>query len=114
MAYGSVEEVPPAVLRHMTDVAVTGTAHLAQAALPRFRAQGAGTLVVVNSLLAEIAVPSMGAYCAAKAGMDHFTRCVALEEAGRANGAKVDGELVKIDEDTLMHFVRQAPPTFTH
>ena len=29
------------------------------------------------------------AYCAAKAGMDHFSRCVALEEALRPNGAKV-------------------------
>ena len=29
------------------------------------------------------------AYCAAKAGMDHFTRCVALDEAGQTNGAKV-------------------------
>lgn len=34
-------------------------------------------------------------------------------ETFKANGAKVDGELVKIDEDTLMHFVRQTPPTFT-
>ena len=29
------------------------------------------------------------AYCAAKAGMDHFTRCVALDEAAQVNGAKV-------------------------
>src|SRR5258706_3735686 len=34
-------------------------------------------------------------------------------ETFRANGAKVEGELVKIDEDTLMYFVRQAPATFT-
>src|SRR4029079_17415733 len=34
-------------------------------------------------------------------------------ETFRANGARVEGELVKIDEDTLMHFVPQAPATFT-
>ncbi|MBI1878005.1 MAG: trimethylamine methyltransferase family protein [Chloroflexi bacterium] len=34
-------------------------------------------------------------------------------ETFKANGAKVEGELVRIDEATLMHFVRQAPPTFT-
>ena len=34
-------------------------------------------------------------------------------ETFRANGATVEGELVKIDEETLLHFVRQAPPTFT-
>ena len=32
---------------------------------------------------------SQAAYCAAKAGMDHFSRCVALEEALRPNGARV-------------------------
>jgi NAD(P)-dependent dehydrogenase (short-subunit alcohol dehydrogenase family) len=32
---------------------------------------------------------SQAGYCAAKAGMDHFTRCVALEEALKPNGAKV-------------------------
>jgi len=35
------------------------------------------------------------------------------EETFRANGAKVENHLIKIDEDTLMHFVRQAPATFT-
>jgi trimethylamine--corrinoid protein Co-methyltransferase len=35
------------------------------------------------------------------------------EETFRANGAKVKNHLIKIDEDTLMHFVRQAPATFT-
>jgi trimethylamine--corrinoid protein Co-methyltransferase len=34
-------------------------------------------------------------------------------ETFRKNGAKVDGELVRLGEDTLMHFVKQAPPTFT-
>lgn len=33
-------------------------------------------------------------------------------ETFRANGARVEGELVQIDEDILMHFVRQAPATF--
>jgi len=35
------------------------------------------------------------------------------EETFRASGAKVDNHLVKIDEDTVMHFVRQTPATFT-
>ncbi|MEM7347047.1 MAG: trimethylamine methyltransferase family protein, partial [Chloroflexota bacterium] len=34
-------------------------------------------------------------------------------ELFRKNGAKVKGERVWIDEDTLMHFVRQAPSSFT-
>ena len=32
---------------------------------------------------------SQAGYCAAKAGMDHFTRCVALEEALKKNGARL-------------------------
>ncbi len=34
-------------------------------------------------------------------------------EIFKANGATVKGEQVKIDEDTLMHFVQQAPGDFT-
>ena len=34
-------------------------------------------------------------------------------EIFRQHGAKIEGERVWIDEDTLMHFVRQAPSTFT-
>lgn len=34
-------------------------------------------------------------------------------ETFRKHGAKVEGEMVWIDEDTLMHFVRQAPSSFT-
>jgi NAD(P)-dependent dehydrogenase (short-subunit alcohol dehydrogenase family) len=43
----------------------------------------------ISSGLGRRAMASQAAYCAAKAGMDHFTRCVALEEAGQPNGAKV-------------------------
>lgn len=43
----------------------------------------------ISSGLGRRAMASQAAYCAAKAGMDHFTRCVALEEAGLPNGAKV-------------------------
>jgi benzil reductase ((S)-benzoin forming) len=43
----------------------------------------------ISSGLGRRAMASQAAYCAAKAGMDHFSRCVALEEAGRANGARI-------------------------
>ncbi|MGB4360413.1 MAG: SDR family NAD(P)-dependent oxidoreductase [Rhodoferax sp.] len=43
----------------------------------------------ISSGLGRRAMASQAAYCAAKAGMDHFTRCVALDEARLANGAKV-------------------------
>jgi benzil reductase ((S)-benzoin forming) len=43
----------------------------------------------ISSGLGRRAMASQAPYCAAKAGMDHFTRCVALEEAAHPNGAKV-------------------------
>jgi len=43
----------------------------------------------ISSGLGRRAMASQAAYCAAKAGMDHFTRCVALEQALQPHGAKV-------------------------
>ena len=43
----------------------------------------------ISSGLGRRAMASQSAYCAAKAGMDHFTRCVALDEAIKPQGAKV-------------------------
>ncbi len=43
----------------------------------------------ISSGLGRRAMASTAAYCAAKAGMDHFTRCLALEEAGKPQGARV-------------------------
>ncbi len=43
----------------------------------------------ISSGLGRRAMASQASYCAAKAGMDHFTRCLALEEALQSNGAKV-------------------------
>jgi NAD(P)-dependent dehydrogenase (short-subunit alcohol dehydrogenase family) len=43
----------------------------------------------ISSGLGRRAMASQAAYCAAKAGMDHFTRCVALEEAAKPLGAKL-------------------------
>lgn len=79
MAYGTVEELPAEVLERLVDVAVNGTAHLARSVLPRFREAGGGSLVVVSSLLAEIAVPSMGGYCAAKWGQLGLVRTLQTE-----------------------------------
>jgi len=43
----------------------------------------------ISSGLGRRPMASQAAYCAAKAGMDHYTHCLALEEALKPNGAKV-------------------------
>ena len=79
MAYGTVEQVPAEVFEQVVETAVHGTAHVIRAVVPHFRSQGSGTLVVVNSLLGEIAVPSMSAYVAAKWGQLGLVRSLQLE-----------------------------------
>lgn len=43
----------------------------------------------ISSGLGRRAMASQAAYCAAKAGMDHFSRCIALEQARQDNGARI-------------------------
>ena len=43
----------------------------------------------ISSGLGRRAMAAQAVYCAAKAGMDHFTRCVALEQAALPNGARI-------------------------
>lgn len=43
----------------------------------------------ISSGLGRNAMASQAPYCAAKAGMDHFSRAVALEEAAAPNGARI-------------------------
>ena len=46
-------------------------------------------LLNISSGLGRRAMASQSPYCAIKAGMDHFTRCVALDEARKPHGARV-------------------------
>ncbi|MDE2606644.1 MAG: SDR family NAD(P)-dependent oxidoreductase [Burkholderiales bacterium] len=43
----------------------------------------------ISSGLGRRAMAAQAAYCAAKAGMDHFSRCVALEQAALPHGARI-------------------------
>ena len=43
----------------------------------------------ISSGLGRRAMAGASLYCAAKAGMDHFSRCVALDEARQAHGTRI-------------------------
>jgi NAD(P)-dependent dehydrogenase (short-subunit alcohol dehydrogenase family) len=79
MAYGRIEDVPREVFEQVVDVAVHGTAIVARVVLPVFRKQGAGHLVIVNSLLGNIAAPLMGSYVTAKWGQLGLVRVLQQE-----------------------------------
>jgi benzil reductase ((S)-benzoin forming) len=64
----------------------------------------------ISSGLGRRAMASQSAYCAAKAGMDHFSRCVALEEAARPNGAKVCSLAPGVIDTDMQVQLRAADP----
>ncbi len=79
MAYGRIEDVPREVYEQVVDVSLHGTANVARAVLPVFRKHGAGHLVVVNSLLGNIATPLLGSYVTAKWGQLGLIRVLQQE-----------------------------------
>ena len=87
---GPLSEARPDDLAHALRVGLESPMQLTAAFL-RATAQWPAPRRVLNisSGLGRRAMASQGAYCAAKAGMDHFTRCLALEEALKSSGAKV-------------------------
>ena len=64
----------------------------------------------ISSGLGRRPMASSAAYCAAKAGMDHFTRCVALEEALRPHGAKVCSLAPGVIDTNMQTDLRSADP----
>lgn len=64
----------------------------------------------ISSGLGRRPMASSAAYCAAKAGMDHFTRCVALEEALRLHGAKVCSLAPGVIDTNMQIDLRSADP----
>ncbi len=79
MAYGRIEDVPREVYEQVVDVSLHGTANVARSVLALFRTQGAGHLVVVNSLLGNIATPLLGSYVTAKWGQLGLIRVLQQE-----------------------------------
>lgn len=63
----------------------------------------------ISSGLGRRAMASQAGYCAAKAGMDHFTRCLALEEALKPNGAKVCSLAPGVIDTDMQVQLRGAP-----
>ncbi len=92
---GPIQDCPPGDLSNALRVGLEAPMQLTAAFL---RATGTwvqagwdGPRKVLNisSGLGRRAMAAQAPYCAAKAGMDHFTRCCALDEARHPGGAKL-------------------------
>lgn len=83
-------QVPAAVLSQALRVGLEAALLLSSVFLAATADWSASRRIMnISSGLGRRAMAGSAAYCAAKAGMDHFSRAVALEEAGRPNGARV-------------------------
>ncbi|VWX60381.1 NAD(P)-dependent dehydrogenase, short-chain alcohol dehydrogenase family [Burkholderiales bacterium 8X] len=64
----------------------------------------------ISSGLGRNAMASQAPYCAAKAGMDHFSRAVALEEARLSNGARIVSLAPGVIDTDMQVQLREADP----
>ena len=68
-------------------------------------------VLFVSSGLGRRALAGSAAYCAQKAGLDHFARALALEEQARPNGARVASVAPGIIDTDMQKQLRGADPT---
>jgi NAD(P)-dependent dehydrogenase (short-subunit alcohol dehydrogenase family) len=81
MAYGNFEEIPSAVFRRIIETNLMGQVHGARAALPRFRAQGAGILINMSSVWGRVPSPQVAPYVTSKHAVRAFSECLQGELA---------------------------------
>ncbi len=67
-------------------------------------------LLFISSGLGRRAMAGSAAYCAAKAGLDHLARSLALEEAARPNGARVVSLAPGVVDTDMQLQLRSADP----
>lgn len=80
--YGRVEDTDPAIMRRMMEVNFMGTFLGARAAVPVFRRQGHGHLIVVSSIVGRRGVGHMSGYSATKAAQVAFAESLRAEFQG--------------------------------
>jgi NAD(P)-dependent dehydrogenase (short-subunit alcohol dehydrogenase family) len=80
--YGPIDETPSEVMRRMMDVNYMGTFYGARAALPIFRQQNSGHLLLISSIVGRRGIPLMGAYTATKAAQAGLAESMRAEFAG--------------------------------
>jgi short-subunit dehydrogenase len=79
---GAIDEVTPEQMRRLMDVNYFGTYHAARAAMPVFRRQESGHIIMVSSIVGKRGVPYMGAYSATKFAQVGLAECMRAELAG--------------------------------
>ena len=76
---GAIDEIGPGQMQKLMDINYTGTYHATRAALPLFRRQGSGHIIMVSSIVGKRGVPYMGAYSATKFAQVGLAECLRAE-----------------------------------
>jgi short-subunit dehydrogenase len=79
---GAIDDIAPDQMRQLMDVNYTGTYHATRAALPLFRRQRSGHVIMVSSIVGKRGVPFMGAYSATKFAQVGLAECLRSELRG--------------------------------
>ena len=83
VAYGRFDQVPSQVFDHVVRTNLLGTANVARAVLPWMREHNHGHLIIVGSLLGQMAPPYMGSYSVSKWGVRGLARILLIENRDR-------------------------------
>ncbi|SEG80177.1 NAD(P)-dependent dehydrogenase, short-chain alcohol dehydrogenase family [Nonomuraea solani] len=86
--YGTVEDTPEDVWDEVLDINLKGVYLACQAAIPKLRARGGGSIVIMSSVQAFSSQAQVAAYTASKAALNGLTRAMALDHA--ADGIRVN------------------------
>jgi len=80
--YGAIDQVAPEKMKAMMEVNYLGTFNAARAALPIFRRQNRGHIVIISSIVGKRGVPFVGGYAATKFAQVGLAECLRAELVG--------------------------------
>jgi NAD(P)-dependent dehydrogenase (short-subunit alcohol dehydrogenase family) len=86
-AFANVADMSVDEWRQVIDTNLSGVFYFCRAAIPELRKRGGGWIINISSLAGKNAFPAGAAYCASKAGLNHFSE--ALMQEVRYDGIRV-------------------------
>jgi len=107
---GPVDRVPLAALSSSVRVGLEAVLLLSAASLAALRDVPDKRIVNVSSGLGRRAMAATAPYCAVKAGMDHLSRAMALDEARRPHPARIVSLAPGIIDTDMQGQLRAADP----
>ena len=109
---GPIDDCSDAELASALRVSLEAPLLLTAAFLRATRSWAAAKRVLnISSGLGRRAMAGQASYCAAKAGMDHLTRALALDEGNRSHGAKVVSLAPGVIDTDMQVHLRGGDPT---